>query len=173
MLLDETFFRRLASALALAALVGGSACAKREPLPGDSVAQDGAVAIAPPRATTAAPREPLGAVESRLFPPELLMEHQAELGIDDKQRAAISAEVERAQTEMTRLRWDLEKQRETLVKLLDAEPIDEAAVSAAAKQLTDSEARVKAVHLTMLVRVKNALTPAQKAKLREHRSDWQ
>lgn len=159
------------------ALAWASGCSRREPLPGDSVAPNGAVAVAPPRATvagvagvaSATAREPLGAVESRLFPPELVMEHQTELALDDKQRKTIMAEVEHAQTEMTRIRWDLEREREALVKLLDAEPIDETAVSAAAKRLTDAEARVKAVHLTMLVRVKNALTAPQKAQLRQLR----
>jgi len=162
--------------LALVAACLG-ACAKREPLPGDSVAVDGAVAVAPPRApaiapqvASASPREPLGAVESRVFPPELVMEHQAELGLDDRQRAAIMTEVERAQGEMTRVRWDLEREREALVRLLDAEPVDEAAVSAAGKRLTDLEARVKGVHLTMLVRVKNALSAPQRAKLRALRA---
>lgn len=152
------------------------ACAKREPLPGDSVAVDGAVAVAPARAPAIAPspaapaREPLGAVESRVFPPELVMEHQTELALDDRQRVLIASEVERAQTEMTRIRWDLEREREALVKLLDAEPVDEAQVLAAGKRLTDLESRVKSVHLAMLVRVKNALTPAQRAKLRALRA---
>jgi Spy/CpxP family protein refolding chaperone len=164
-------------AFALSVVLGlalASGCSRREPLPGDSVAPNGAVAVAPPPATasgiaSAAAREPLGAVESRLFPPELVMEHQSELALDDKQRTTIMNEVEHAQTEMTRIRWDLERDREALVKLLDAEPIDETAVSAAAKRLTDAEARVKAVHLTMLVRVKNALTAPQKARLRQLR----
>ena len=103
MLVNDSSLRRFASVLALGALLAISACAKREPLPGDSVAQDGAVAIAPPRATSAAPREPLGAVESRLFSPELLMEHQGELGIDDKQRDSIVAEVQKTQAQIEQM----------------------------------------------------------------------
>ncbi len=171
--------RILAIVLALA-LVCACARGKREPLPGDSVSLDGAVAIAPasmpPLSTgssapiTAAAREPLGAVESRLFPPELVMERQGELGLDDRQRKTLVTEIERAQGEMTRHRWDLEREREALVKLLEAEPVDEVAVAASAKRMTDVESRIKAVHLAMLVRVKNALTPAQKLKLRSLRA---
>ena len=149
-----------------------TACAQqREPLPGDSVKTDGAVAVAPARAQPIQPKEALGAIESRVFPPEMLMERQAELGIDEKQRASIVAETERAQTEMTKLRWDLERDREALAKLLDAEPVDETAVAATAKRLTDVESRMKAVHLGMLVRIKNLLTPGQKQKLRQNRGN--
>lgn len=163
---------RTTIALILWSALAASACARSAPLPGDSVSLDGAVAVAPPHARPqeGAVAPPLGAVESRLFPPELLMERQAALGIDERQRAAITGEVERAQAEMGRLRWDLEKEREVLVKLLDAEPVDENAVAASGKRMTDAESRIKAIHLTMLVRVKNTLTPAQKAKLRSVRT---
>lgn len=171
---DASLCGMLAIVLALT-----SACAKREPLPGDSVSLDGAVAIAPATPIpvsagssgphTAVAREPLGAVESRLFPPELVMERQGELGLDERQRKTLVTEIERAQGEMTRHRWDLERERESLVKLLDAEPVDEAAVAASAKRMTDVESRIKAVHLAMLVRVKNVLTPAQKLRLRSLR----
>lgn len=161
----------------LAALLFGCARAGAPPLPGDSVSQDGAVAVAPPRAPSIAPATekaasrdardvpPRGVIESRLFPAEVVMEHQVALGLDDKQRALIMGEVERAQSQMNKVRWDLERQRETLAKLLDAEPVDEIAALAVAKRLTDHEASIKAANLAMLLRVKNALTAAQKAKL--------
>ncbi len=91
----------------LAALLFGCARAGAPPLPGDSVSQDGAVAVAPPRAPSIAPATekaasrdardvpPRGAIESRLFPAEVVMEHQVALGLDDKQRALIMGEVER------------------------------------------------------------------------------
>jgi Spy/CpxP family protein refolding chaperone len=162
--------RRTALFLILVVLAPALACAKREPLPGDSVATDGAVAVAPPRAASAPPvREPLGAIESRVFPPELIMEHQAELALTELQRKAIITESDRAQGEMTKLRWDLEREREALAKLLDAEPIDESATAVSAKRLTDLESKLKAVHLAMLVRIKNQLTPAQRTRLREVR----
>lgn len=170
-----TAHRSLAAFVALVVAVSTAACARKgEPLPGDSVAPDGAVAVAPPAplpmsAAASATKEPLGAVESRLFPPELIMQHQGELALDDAQRKVVQAEMERAQTDMTKLRWDLEREREALVKLLDADHGDEVAIGVAAKRMTDLESKVKAVHLTMLVRIKNVLTTGQKAFLREHR----
>ncbi len=149
-----------------------SACAKSSrPLPGDSVATDGAVTLSPARMTTA-PREAveaLGAIECRLYPPELVMEHQGELGIEAPQRDAISREVERGQSEILHLQWELQSEKEKLVKALDGDKVDEAKTRDAAARVMDRENRVKASHLTMLVRVKNLLTGPQQQRLRELR----
>lgn len=164
--------RTLVLVLLGAALV---ACAKREPLPGDSVSDDGGIRLSPPRPSTTPAqnsdtREPLGPIESRLFPPELVMEHQGELGITGEQKSAILAEAERGQSAMLRLQWELQGEKEKLVKLLDADRADEVKVQEVAARVMERETKVKASHLGMLVRVKNLLTPAQQAKLRELRS---
>jgi len=164
--------RTLVLVLLGAALV---ACAKREPLPGDSVSDDGGIRLSPPRLSTAPPqntdtREPLGPIESRLFPPELVMEHQGELAITDEQKSAILVETERGQSTMLRLQWELQGEKEKLVKLLDADRADEAKVQEVAARVMERETKVKASHLAMLVRVKNLLTPAQQAKLRALRA---
>lgn len=145
-------------------------CAKKmEALPGDSVAADGGVTLSPPRLQTAPvepPREPLGPIERRLFPPELVMEHQTELEVTPAQKALLLAETDRGQKEMTHLQWELAGEKEKLVKLLDGDHADEAVVAKAAAKVMEAETKVKAAHLAMLVRVKNALTPAQIGRLR-------
>lgn len=160
----------------LCVLAVGTACSKRSgPLPGDSVSDDGGITLSPPKLSTTPksedseprlPRGPLGAIESLLFPPEIVMEHQGELGIDAKQREAIVREVERSQSEMVRLQWDLQGEKEKLVKVLEADRIDERASAEAGAKVMERETRVKAAHLAMLVRVKNLLTNDQKQKLR-------
>jgi Spy/CpxP family protein refolding chaperone len=175
------------------ALLG--ACSKRaEPLPGDSV-QGGRVALSPPRTdttpnsepalkavpvltsaaltasanTATKPREPQGAIEALLFAPELVMEHQEKLGIDGAQRDVILKEVARTQSEMVKLQWDLQGAKEALVKVLDHAKVDERASAAAAARVMEHESKVKAAHLAMLIRVKNALTPAQQDSLKKLR----
>ncbi len=142
------------------------ACAKREALPGDSVAADGAVTLTPPRLSTAPRSEPLGAIESRLFPPELVMEHQGAIGITPTQRDAILKEVEKGQTDMLRLQWELHGEKEKLLKQLDAEKVDEQKTQEVAAQVMDRETKIKGAHLSMLVRVKNLRTREQQKKLR-------
>jgi Spy/CpxP family protein refolding chaperone len=170
---------RLARAGAIASTVvaiGLAGCAnERHPLPGDSVSTEGSIKLSPPRLSTA-PAEAreaqagLGPVESRLFPPELVMEHQGELAITAEQKQSLLAETERGQSAVVRLQWELSGEKEKLVKLLDANHVDETRVQEAAARVMDRESKVKAAHLGMLVRVKNLLTPEQQAKLREIRA---
>lgn len=167
--------RKIAIAVFLALLLG---CAKGSdrPLPGDSVMTDGGVTLSPPRlsppATTSNESSgALGPIEARLFPPELAMEHQEELGVTEEQKKALIAETERGNSEVLRLQWELEAEKEKLVKLLEPDKVDEAKVKEAAGRVTDREGKVKTAYLTMLVRVKNILTTEQKEKLRGFRSE--
>ncbi len=148
-----------------------TACARSAPpLPGDSVSADGGVTLSPARFTTIPSAEaPLGPVESKLFAPELVMEHQAAIGITPAQRDAINKEVESGQAELLHLQWDLQGDKEKLVAALDTDKVDEAKASAQAAKVMADENRIKSAHLSMLVRVKNLLTPEQQKKLRELR----
>ncbi|MBI5482713.1 MAG: periplasmic heavy metal sensor [Deltaproteobacteria bacterium] len=104
-----------------------------------------------------------------LFPPEMIMHHQAELGIDEKQRAAIIKEVEKAQGQILQLQWKLQAAAEQLVKLLEAPRIDEAKALEQSDKVMAFERQVKRTHLGLLIRIKNLLTDAQRAKLTEIR----
>ncbi len=164
--------------LALVVSLGLVACARSGPLPGDSVSADGAVTLAPPRFSTSPggagardPHEALDPIASRLFPPELVMEHQSEIELTIAQRDAMTKEVERAQKDLMRLQWDMQAEKEKLVKVLDAERVDEAGATAAAARVMDLETKIKATHLAMLIHVKNALTPEQQQKLRALRDE--
>lgn len=159
----------------LAMLLAG--CAKRSmpPLPGDSVSTDAAVTLSPPKltsgvSTASRTTEPLGAIESRLFPVDLVMEHQGEIALDAAQRDAITKEVARAQTDLVKLQWELEAEKEKLVKILDVAKVDETKAKDAAASLMERENRIKSTHLGMLVRVKNVLTAEQQQKLKTLRA---
>lgn len=177
MTLRERSMRPLVLAVVLA--VGG--CARSRPLPGDSVSEDGSVSLSPPKYTSGPldpkdnssgePTRALGPVESRLYPPELIMDHQGELGITAEQRQTLITETERGATELARLSWDLQAEKEKLVKLLEGDHVDEAKVQEAASRVMDRESKIKASQLGMLVRIKNTLTSEQIAKLRELRAE--
>ncbi len=144
-----------------------AACARSAPgpLPGDSVT-DAGVTLSPPRLSTA---PPLGAIEATLFPPELVMENQGALGVDAAQREALTKEIDKGQSERLRLQWQLDAEKEKLVKILDADKVDEAKATEQASRVMTEENRIKTANLAMLVRVKNLLTPDQQKKLRELR----
>ena len=105
-------------------------------------------------------------IAARLFPPELIMVHQQELGIDDKQRTAILREVEKTQSTMLPIQWQMQGATTELARLLDEPKLDEGKVLAQAEKVMDLERQLKRNHLTLLVRLRNLLTDAQRAKLK-------
>jgi Spy/CpxP family protein refolding chaperone len=124
------------------------------------------ITTAGPVASPQASEDPIG---SKLFPPELIMSHQSELGIDDKQRAAIVAELDGAQPHILQAQWDLQAAAEQLSKLLEPGHIDEAKTLAQAEKVMNLERDVKKLHLGLLIRIRNLLNDAQRAKLFELR----
>ncbi len=148
-----------------------ASCAKRAepPLPGDSVSADGAVALTPAKFSTIPEPAPLGAVESKLFSPDVVMEHQAAIHLEGAQRDAIVKEIDRGQSELAHLQWDLQAEKEKLVAILDNDKVDETKASDQATRVMNQENKLKSAHLAMLVRVKNLLAPEQQKKLRELR----
>ncbi len=118
----------------------------------------------PPSAHSGPSADPIG---GKLFPPELIMTHQAELGIDERQRDAILKELERVQAQFPRLQWQLQAATEQLSSLLDAAKIDETKALAQAGEVMKLEIEIKKTHLGMLIRIRNLLTDAQRLKLLE------
>src|SRR5207248_1437160 len=76
----------------------------------------------PPGAPGMPGEDPIG---ERVFPPELIMSHQADIGLDDKTRAAIVDEIQRFQTNVVKIEWDLRAAGEQLAKDLEQPNVDE------------------------------------------------
>jgi Spy/CpxP family protein refolding chaperone len=119
-------------------------------------------AVPPPATGRAQPADPIG---GKLFPPELIMGHQTELRIDDRQRDSLVKELERAQAQFPRLQWQLQAATEQLSRLLDAPQIDEAKALAQASEVMKLETEIKKMHLGLLIRLRNLLSDAQRAQL--------
>jgi Spy/CpxP family protein refolding chaperone len=111
--------------------------------------------------------DPIG---QQLFPPELIMSQTQKLHLDDKQRATIKNEVQRAQSKFFDLQWELKEASDTMVQLLQQTPVDEARVLEQADKVMGYEREIKKIHLSMLIRIKNSLTAEQIAQLRQLRS---
>jgi Spy/CpxP family protein refolding chaperone len=108
-------------------------------------------------------------VESALYPTELVMDHQAALGLTDAQASAIREELQRTQRELVDAEWELRREREALASELAHPRVDEEAALAAAEQVIAREGAIKRLHLRLLVRIKNQLTAEQQARLDELR----
>ena len=123
------------------------------------------VFAAPPVRAQQPPRPPEDPLAQYVFPPELVMRHAREIGLDEKQRAAMKEAVVRTQASLVDVQWEVQGEAEKLARLLQASPVDEAAVLAQADKVMGFEREVKRTHLALLVRIKNLLTDAQKARL--------
>ncbi len=108
-------------------------------------------------------------VGRNLFPPELVMQHQQQIGLTEGQRAAIKKEVEGAQSKFLDLQWQMQAESEKLVGLLQARPVDEARALAQADSVMSLERTIKKTHLGVLIRIKNALTAEQQEELKKIR----
>jgi len=100
-----------------------------------------------------------------VFPPELVMKHQGEIGLTDRQRETIKGEIQKVQSRFLDLQFQMQKEMEKLVSLLDGKPADESKTLAQADALMRLETETKKMQLAMLVRIKNLLTEEQQAKL--------
>jgi len=108
-------------------------------------------------------------IAQNVFPPELVMKYSYEIGLDDNQRTAIKAEIQKAQTKFLDLQWQVQAETQKMVQLLQAPSIDEANVLALADKVMDVEREVKKTHLSLLIRIKNILSQKQQARLMELR----
>ena len=101
-----------------------------------------------------------------VFSPKLVMENQQELALTPAQADGIKQAMNRTQQELLDVQWRLDADSEALGKLLATDHVDEAAVLAKLDQVTAIEQQVKRINFTLLVEIKNLLTPDQQAKLR-------
>lgn len=108
-------------------------------------------------------------IAEQLFPPEVVMKHGQEIGLEEAQRAAMKQAIQAAQAKFLDAQWDVQAASQKMVRLLQARPIDEAAVLAQADKVMGLEREVKRTQLSLLIRIKNLLTEAQQARLTELR----
>jgi len=110
--------------------------------------------------------DPLGKF---LFPPDLVMKYSQDLGLDERQRTAVKENVQKAQTKFVDLQFELQEATQKMVHLLQARPVEETAVLAAADKVLGLERDIKRTQLSLLIRLKNLLSEQQQAKLAELR----
>jgi len=109
-------------------------------------------------------------IAENLFPPELVMAHQKAIDLSDAQKASIRAELLKAQTRFTELQWQLQDAIEGLVSLLKQPSADESEVMSQLDKVLSSEREIKRTQISLLVRIKNKLTPEQQAHLQKLRA---
>ena len=114
-----------------------------------------------------APQPQADPLAENLFPPELVMQHQSEIGLTEEQREALMSEIHNAQERFAGLQERLQKEVEAMAALLKKESTDEQAALAQFDKVLDREREIKRAHLGLILRIKGKLTREQVARLRE------
>ena len=109
-----------------------------------------------------APDDPLARV---LFPPELVMQHQQDIGLRAEQRVTITKAIQDFQSKVVDLQWRMQEQSQRLASLLEKPAVDQAAALAQVDEVLGVEREVKRAHITLLISIKNTLSAEQQAKL--------
>lgn len=112
------------------------------------------------------PRDPFG---DAMFPPEMVMQHQRELGLTDEQKTFMRGEINRTTTRFNELQWQLQDAMEALHETMKANSVNEQLALSQLDKVLDGEREVKRAHMELAIRIKNKLTPAQQAKLQSMR----
>ncbi|MCM3874867.1 MAG: periplasmic heavy metal sensor [Thermoanaerobaculia bacterium] len=119
-------------------------------------------------ATVRAPAEPPPGddpIGRLLFPPDKVLNHAQEIGLDDAQRKGIRAELQKTQPKFLEFQLDLQAEVEKMTQLLQEKPVDEAKVMTQLDRVLALEKNAKKTQIALLVRIRNLLTPDQQAKM--------
>ncbi|HET8946545.1 MAG TPA: periplasmic heavy metal sensor [Candidatus Polarisedimenticolia bacterium] len=106
------------------------------------------------------------ALMGELFPPELVMRHQQEIGLTDDQKSRLVQAMQDLQTDLVPLQFDMGDATARLREALAQPRIDEQKAGDLADRLMSLETKIKRRHLTTMIRMKNVLTPDQQDRLR-------
>ena len=101
------------------------------------------------------------------FPPELIMQNQQSIGLSEEQKTYIVSQIQETQDTFTKLNWSLQKEMETLIRLTNQNIADEKKVLEQLDNVLQIEKQVKKTQITLMIRIKNKLTPEQQAKLKQ------
>jgi len=115
-----------------------------------------------PRTPPPPPHDMLG---DAMFPPDMIMQHQRELGLTDEQKAFMRGEINKTSARFNDLQWQLQDAMEALHETMKADQVNEQQALAQLDKVLDAEREIKKLHMALAIRIKNNLTPDQQQKL--------
>jgi Spy/CpxP family protein refolding chaperone len=124
---------------------------------------------APSRARAQQPEpDPMG---QNFFAPDLVMQHQEAIGLTEEQKTYLKSEIREAQLKFTESQFKLQDEMEKMLALVKQPHVEEKDALAQLEKVLMIEREIKRLQVTLLVRIKDKLTPEQQAKLAEIRSN--
>lgn len=108
---------------------------------------------------------------NHLYAPELVMQNHRAIDLRKDQRKTITRAIQKTQSATIELQWAMQDAASELQQaIMSSDTIDEAKALAIAERMMEIEGRVKRAHLGLLIRIRNALDPAQRKRLGEIRA---
>ncbi len=120
-------------------------------------------------ATAAAAGPKADMFKGKLFPPNVILEHQAELNLTREQFTAIKSAVVEIQATIAGFEWDMREAQQKVLAELDQSPVNEKRVLEHVSVVLAAENQLKKQQMTMLIRLRNLLTPDQVDYLKSQR----
>ena len=148
------------SVMAMTLVIAATAIAQQSQPPQGSMAQGQSRQPLPPD-------DPLA---DAMFPPEMIMQHQRELGLTEEQKQFMRGEIQRTTTRFNELQWQLQDAMESLHETMKAPQVNEQLALTQLNKVLDAEREIKTLHMGMAIRIKNKLTPEQQMKLQSMRN---
>lgn len=107
------------------------------------------------------PHDPFG----NMFPPEMVMQNQRELGLTDQQKTYLRTEIGKTSARFNDLQWQLHDAMEVLHETMKANQVNEQQALAQLDRVLETEREIKRLHMELAIKIKNNLTPEQQQKL--------
>lgn len=112
-------------------------------------------------------RAPLDqALEESLFPPTMILENQAKIGLSPVQRDSIRAAVRKFEMSTLENQWKLQDENDRFAEILKRPTPSEGTILDQLDRVLGAERELKRAQMAMLVRLRTILTPDQQTKLR-------
>jgi len=99
--------------------------------------------------------------KGKLFPPNIILEHQDALDLSKDQFTAIRAAVVETQGSVAEHEWDLREAYQQVMSDLDEVPVDEEKVMENVQKALLAENEVKKLQVRLLIELRNLLTDEQ------------
>jgi Spy/CpxP family protein refolding chaperone len=105
-------------------------------------------------------------LERNLFPPELIMRRQRDIGLRPEQRQQITQAIGRLEASLVELQWNMQEQQQALADALEQSQVDVEGALRLLDRVLATEAMVKRTHFQALLQIRGVLTPEQQDRLR-------
>ena len=99
--------------------------------------------------------------KGKLFPPNVILEHQDELALTKEQFTAIRQAVVQVQADVAEHEWDVREAYQEIMEQLDNNPVDTDATLEHVQKALLAENEVKKLQMAMLIQLRNLLTAEQ------------